>query len=414
MGKIACCRKNCMKKTFFLTIVIATLSSTSSISKAETIAALIEDRLERALLQYKWMAESLQDCPELLPRSIDADGNLLTTQSGGWVSGFLPGSLWYLYQYSNDSKYLDYAQLYAARIEKEKYNKGTHDLGFMLYCSFGNAYRMTGDSVYRDILLTGAESLSTRFNPLIGCIKSWDFNQAQWQFPVIIDNMMNLEFLFWASRTSGDPKYRDICISHADITMENHFRPDYSSYHVVSYDTVTGQVEKKNTHQGYADESAWARGQVWGLYGYVVMYRETQDFQYLEQAKNIAAFLLHHPNLPTDKIPYWDFNAPNIPNALRDASSGAIMASALIELSEYVDRELAENYLSVAETQLRTLSSPEYFAEKGTNGNFILKHSVGHLPGNSEVDVPLTYADYYYIEALMRYKVLLDNKKTYF
>jgi uncharacterized protein YyaL (SSP411 family) len=221
--------------------------------------------------------------------------------------------------------------------------------------------------------------------------------------------MMNLEFLFWASRASGDPKYRDICISHADVTMKNHFRPDYSTYHVVSYDTITGMAEAKNTFQGYADETAWARGQAWGLYGFTVMYRETKDAKYLEQAKQIAAFMLNHPNLPADKIPYWDFNAPDIPNALRDASAGAVMASALIELSGYVDTALAKEYLDVAEIQLRTLSSPEYFAEKGTNGNFILKHSVGNLPHNSEIDVPLSYADYYYIEALLRYRGLLTK-----
>jgi hypothetical protein len=305
---------------------------------------------------------------------------------------------------------LEYAKNYTARIEKEKYNKGTHDLGFMLYCSFGNGFRLTGDSAYQSIMLTGAESLVSRFNPLIGCIKSWDHNGDKWQFPVIIDNMMNLEFLFWASKVTGDPKYRNICISHADKTIENHFRPDYSTYHVVSYDTITGLAEKKNTHQGYADESAWARGQAWGLYGFVVTYRETQDPKYLEQAKHIAAFILNHPNLPADKIPYWDFNAPDIPDAKRDASAGAIIASALIELSGYADETLAKSYLEVAKTQIRTLSSPKYFAQKGTNGNFILKHSVGHLLGNSEVDVPLTYADYYYIEALLRLRALKNTK----
>jgi hypothetical protein len=251
--------------------------------------------------------------------------------------------------------------------------------------------------------------LFSRFNPITGCIRSWDHNQDKWQYPVIVDNMMNLEFLFWASKESGDPKYRDICISHADVTMKHHYRPDYSSYHVVSYDPESGQPEVKNTHQGYSDESAWARGQIWGFYGYVVMYRETKDTKYLEHAKNIAAFLLNHPNMPEDKIPYWDFDAPTIPHALRDASAGAIMASALIELSGYVDAALAKTCLDVAETQIRTLSTPEYFTETGTYGNFILKRGVGHIPGNSEIDVPLTYGDYYYIEALLRYKALKNK-----
>ncbi|GHT44014.1 glucuronyl hydrolase [Bacteroidia bacterium] len=380
--------------------------SCTSGPKPESMNALIDDRLERSARQYEHMAASLVSQPDKLPRTIDGNGQLLTTSSRGWVSGFVPGTLWYLYQHSKKPELLEYARNYTARIEPEKDNKGTHDLGFMLYCSFGNGYRLTGDAAYASIMLTGAESLASRFNPLIGCIKSWDHNGDKWQFPVIIDNMMNLEFLFWASKASGNPEYKEICISHADKTLANHFRPDFSSYHVVSYDTITGQVEKKNTHQGYADETAWARGQSWGLYGYVVMYRETKDTKYLEQAKQIANFLVNHPNLPADKVPYWDFDAPNIPDAKRDASAGAIMASALIELSAYVEKPLAATYLNVAETQLRTLSSPEYFAEEGTNGNFILKHSVGHLPGNSEIDVPLTYADYYYIEALLRYRAL--------
>jgi len=390
-------------------IALAILVMASCQPKQEPMADLIKNRLDRSVAHYLSMAESLMDQPDQLPRSFNAEGKLVTSNSRWWCSGFVPGSLWYLYEYNQSAALLDYARNYTARVEGEKNNKGTHDLGFMLYCSFGNGYRLTGDTAYRSAMLVGAESLISRFNPTVGCIQSWNANR-NWQYPVIIDNMMNLEFLFWASEASGDPKYRDICISHADATIKHHFRPDYSTYHVVSFDPATGEVEKKNTHQGFADESAWARGQAWGFYGFVVMYRETKDPKYLEQAKNIAAFLLNHPNLPADKIPYWDFNAPDIPNTLRDASAGAIIASGLLELSGYVDADLAKKYLNVAETQIRTLSSPEYFAEAGTNGNFILKHSVGSLPGKSEVDVPLTYADYYYIEALLRYQSLINNQ----
>ena len=393
-----------VKKYHFATVLAVVLIASCQ-PKQEPMADLIKDRLDRSADHYLLMAESLLDHPDQLPRTFNAEGNLITSNSGWWCSGFVPGTLWYLYEYSQSATLLDNARNYTTRIEKEKYNKGTHDLGFMLYCSFGNGYRLTGDTAYRSIMLIGAESLASRFNPKIGCIQSWNANE-KWQFPVIIDNMMNLEFLFWSSKVSGNPKYRDICISHADVTMREHFRPDYSSYHVVSFDTTSGLPEKKNTHQGFSDESAWARGQAWGFYGFVVMYRETKDSKYLEQAKHIAAFLLNQPNLPADKIPYWDFNAPDIPSALRDASAGAIIASALIELSGYVDATLAKTYLDVAETQIRTLSSSEYFAEKGTNGNFILKHGVGHLRGKSEVDMPLTYADYYYIEALLRYQAL--------
>lgn len=391
-------------------LVSALLFACTPEKESESMDALIKDRLNRSIEHYELMAESLMDKPDQLPRTLDAEGKLETTGSGWWCSGFTPGTLWYLYEYSNSPKLLEYAKNYTARIEKEQYNASTHDLGFMLYCSFGNGLRLIGDTSYQHIMLNGAESLSTRFNPLIGCIQSWGANK-NWQFPVIIDNMMNLEFLFWASKVSDNPKYRDICISHADKTIENHFRPDYSSYHVISYDTITGQVEKKNTHQGFGDETAWARGQAWGFYGYVLMYRETKEPKYLEQAKNIAALLIHHPNMPEDMIPYWDFNAPDIPDSKRDASAAAVMASGLIELSQYVDDKLADEYLKVAEKQVRILSSAAYFAEKNTNGNFILMHSVGHLPGESEVDVPLTYADYYYVEALLRYRALLNNNE---
>ncbi|MDR2764655.1 MAG: glycoside hydrolase family 88 protein [Tannerella sp.] len=392
-----------MNKVSLFIVIAASVTAVSCRPKQETMEALISDRLDKAVQQYELMAASLADQPDQLPRTIDSGGKLLTTSSGGWVSGFVPGSLWYLYQYSASPVLLEYAKNYTERLEKEKFNRGTHDLGFMLYCSYGNGYRLTGDTAWRRVLLTGAESLASRFYPTVGCIQSWNSNE-KWQFPVIVDNMMNLEFLFWASRESGNPYYRDICLSHADVTIRNHFHPDGASFHVVSYDTITGQVEKKNTHQGFSDESAWGRGQAWGLYGFTVMYRETQDPKYLEQAERIARFILNHPNLPADKIPCWDFNAPDIPDAQRDASAGAIIASALIELSGYVDEALAKTFLETAETQIRTLSSPAYFAEKGTNGNFLLKHSVGSMPHKSEVDVPLTYADYYYIEALLRYK----------
>jgi len=224
---------------------------------------------------------------------------------------------------------------------------------------------------------------------------------------VIIDNMMNLELLCEATKMSGNASFYKIAVTHANTTIKNHFRPDYSSYHVVNYNAATGSVQQKKTAQGAADESAWARGQSWGLYGFTVMYRETKDKKYLEQANHIAQFNLSNPNLPADKIPYWDYNAPGIPNALRDASAGAIMASALLELCRYAEPALSKQYFQAAETILRSLCSKNYIAAAGTNGGFILEHSVGSLPAKSEVDVPLTYADYYFVEAMKRYKALV-------
>lgn len=225
--------------------------------------------------------------------------------------------------------------------------------------------------------------------------------------PGHFDNMMNLELLLWSATAFNEKEFKEIAVRHADTTMKNHYRDNFSCYHVVSYDTIDGTVEKKNTAQGYSDESTWARGQAWGLYGFTVMYRFTRENKYLQQAENIASFLLNHPNLPDDKIPFWDFDAPNIPDCPRDASAAAIICSALLELSNYVEKEKSNFYLSVAEKQISVLSSPQYRNALGNNGNFILKHSIGHMPNNTEVDAPLSYTDYYFIEALVRYKKLM-------
>jgi len=326
------------------------------------------------------------------------------SNSGWWCSGFYPGSLLYLYEETKDSVLYNEAMRMLQLLKKEQFNTHTHDLGFMMYCSFGNGIKINSDSAYREILLNSARSLSTRFNKTTGCIRSWDSKAGD--FLVIIDNMMNLKLLFWATQATNDSSFYKMAVTHANTTMKHHFRSDNSSYHVLNYDTATGLVKQKKTAQGFADESAWARGQAWGLYGFTETYRETKDKIYLEQAIKIAAFILSNPNLPANKIPYWDFNAAGIPNVLRDASAAAIMASALIELAGYVDIKKANEYLSVAETILTNLSTPEYRASAGTNGGFILKHSVGHLPNKTEVDVPLTYADYYYIEAMKRYSQL--------
>jgi len=327
------------------------------------------------------------------------------SNSGWWCSGFYPGTLLYLYEQTKDATLYKEAMRIDELLKKEQFNTGTHDLGFMMYCSFGNANRIAPQPEYKEILLNSAKSLSTRFNPTIGCIKSWDSKDPN-DFLVIIDNMMNLELLFWATRISGDSSFYKIAVTHANTTMRNHFRSDYSSYHVLNYNKETGTVKQKKTAQGFADESAWSRGQAWGLYGYTVMYRETRDKKYLDQANHIARFILSNPNLPGDKIPYWDFNATGIPHVLRDASAASIMASALIELSGYANALQAKEYMQATETILRSLSSSPYKAPAGANGGFIIQHCVGHLPQKSEVDVPLTYADYYFVEAMKRYKAL--------
>ncbi len=359
----------------------------------------VDNAVDTSTYQLKMMAEQIADSNKI-PRSIRND-KVRLEDLYDWTSGFFPGSLWYAYEFTKDDYYKNQAHKYTALLHDLREYKGTHDLGFMVYCSYGNEYRLTGDTTAIPVMIQTADNLAGRFNPVTKTIRSWDF--GDWMYPVIIDNMMNLELLFWASEYTGDDKYKNVAITHANTTMTEHYRPDFSSYHVIDYDTISGAARGKGTHQGYSDDSDWARGQAWGLYGYIVCYRFTKDAKYLDFAKNIAQFIME--NVKTeDLIPYWDYDAPDIPNAPRDASAAAITASALFELSTYGDAD--NKYFNYAETILKNLSSANYLAKKGDNKGFILMHSVGHLPANSEIDTPLNYADYYYMESLKRYKDL--------
>lgn len=406
-----------MKSLLSLTfgcLLLATLFSCAAQKSApakddEALINSFQQNYTDAVAQYKLLAKNLP--AGKFPKTYFPKTNQYEfSGSDWWCSGFYPGTLLYLYERTGDKASYAEALRMLQLLEKEKFNTSTHDLGFMMFCSFGNANRIEPKPEYKEILLTSAKSLSTRFNATAGVIKSWDSKPGD--FLVIIDNMMNLELLFWATRVSGDSSFYNIAVTHANTTMKNHFRPDNSSYHVINYHPQTGAVQEKRTAQGAADESAWARGQAWGLYGYTATYRDTKDQKYLDQADKIAQFILHHPNMPADKIPYWDFNAPGIPNALRDASAAAIMASALLELSQYVDAKKSKEYLGAARTMLQSLSSPRYKAEVGTNGGFLLQHGVGHLPKGTEVDVPLTYGDYYFVEAMMRLEALNQRGKA--
>ena len=404
------------KKLFLLTSLLAVLGTAAANAQPtdEPMAQVVERGLNRAARQSLILAEAMKDQQGALPRTFEK-GVLKTVSYDYWVSGFFPGVLWMLYEDTGNAEMRRFAEMYTERVEPAKRMKNTHDLGFMLYNSFGQGYRLTGNKHYLDVINEGTQSLLTRWNEKIGVMKSWQ-SSARWQYPVIIDNMMNLEMLCFMSREFSDRKYERIAEKHAQTTIKNHFRDDFSTFHVVSYDTITCQPHAKNTSQGFSDDSSWARGQAWGFYGFTMMYRETLNPIYLEQARKIGQFLMNHPHLPEDKIPYWDYDAPGIPEPgkksdapapVRDASAAAIMASALIELSQLDPSELAPKWLELAEKQLRTLSSPEYLAEEGELGGFIIKHGVGHHQAGVEVDVPLAYTDYYYVEALRRMKQLL-------
>ena len=277
-----------------------------------------------------------------------------------------------------------------------------HDLGFEVWCSYGNAYRLTGDQTYIPEIEEAAALLATRYSPTVGAIRSW--NNPHKGFRVIIDNMMNLELLEEASKMFVCDSLDRIARTHANTTMQNHFREDYTCWHLVNYVDEDGSVRRKHTVQGYSDDSAWARGQAWALYGYTMMYRETGMQEYLQQAVNVGNMIL--PYLPEDGVTYWDFNDPAIPDTYRDASAAAVMASAYLELSGYVVEKQKREYKETAEKIIRTLASDDYLCSPGECHGFLLKHSVGSIPHGSEIDVPLTYADYYFLEALIRYKNL--------
>lgn len=394
----------------------------------------IKENMEFAAKQYKIMLQTPpqgKDGKGIMPHSTRKDGTTAKASIYMWTSGFFPGSLWYISEYLNDKSLQDSALVYTNKMEPIKSFTDNHDIGFMMYCSYGNAERFNPKPEYKDILVESARSLCTRFRPKAGVIQSWNgfrswHGDKVYDFPVIIDNMMNLELLFYASKVTGDDSFKKIAISHAENTMKNQVRKDYSCFHIVYYDKETGKPIKGETSQGYSDNSAWSRGQAWGIYGFTMCYRETKDSRFLKTAQKMADFYLDHPNLPSDKVAWWDFNANqpgytpgirsnanNVVINYRDASAAACTASALLELSTYTKGELSKKYFEGAKNILHSLGSKKYRAKLGENGNFILMHSTGAIPQNSEIDVPLTYADYYFIEALHRYDKLLNNKSIF-
>lgn len=390
-------------------VLLVTMAAVVSCNRKESMEDLTARVFERAAVQMAAMdvaldsASALNPDKAIYPRSINKDGSLMTSHYKWWCSGFYPGSLWYVYEYTGDERYKELALKYQAGLEPLRFRKDDHDIGFQLMCSYGNCLRLTGNQECVPVLIDGANSLATRFDPEVGCTRSWSF--GKWSFPVIIDNMMNMELLLKATEIGGDEHLKNVAIAHARTTMKNHFRDDKSCFHLVDYDPETGAVVGKQTVQGYADNSAWARGQAWAIYAYPMIYRFTNDREMLDHAMAIAEYLL--PRVPVDGIPYWDYDAPDIPEDVRDASAAAVMACGLIELSTYVDAEKAARYLAVAEKSLRTLASDEYLAAEGELYGFLLKHSTGNKNRDQEVDVPLTYADYYFLEALMRWQKLV-------
>ncbi len=386
-------------------------------SSGKTYEEIRQKTIDTAEVQFGKIGNLYQS--KLIPRSLDKNDDLIKVNPYDWTSGFYGGSLWYMYELTKDSKWKDKAVAYTEILDTIQWYSGNHDVGFMINCSYGNGYRLGAKEHYKEVLINAAESLSKRFNSNVGLIKSWNYREAwdgvtEWFYPVIIDNMMNLELLFEASAFSGNDKYRDIAVIHADNTMRDHYRSDFSSYHVVDYDTIMGHVLDKATCQGFADNSSWARGQAWGLYGYVITYRATKDKKYLDFAINIADYMMNHPSIPEDNIPYWDYHIDvdgyvaewdyqeGVDYFYRDVSAATITASALIELATYVQQDASDQYVNYAREIITNVSTPNYMATNDEDNFFLLKHSVGSMPHGGSVDRPANYADYYFLEALVR------------
>jgi len=382
-------------------------------AKIETKTELINRVFAFSEKQYDSLIHRIENNKPLLqPRGVTEDGDLRLKPFQDWTSGFFPGALWYIYKNNTSEKWKNYAMKFTEALDSVKYITNSHDLGFMLNCSFGNGYLQTKNLAYKEVIVKGASSLITRYRPVIGTIQSWDttpdmgwISKRGWDTPVIVDNMMNLDLLYRAFEYSKDSAFYKIATQHAKTTLQHHFRDNYSSFHVVDYDAKTGEVRSRQTAQGYIDSSSWARGQAWGLYGFTQTYKNTKDTLFLNQAKGIANYIMTSTKIPEDHIPFWDYDAPKIPNEPRDASAAAITASALLTLQEFVP-EKREEMLAYATQILRRLSTDDYLAAYGENQGFILKHSVGNIHTGEENDKPLNYADYYFLEALSKWKII--------
>ena len=399
-----------MKKYLIFAISVIAVSAAAFLPSCSSLenrklSKVIDGAFDNASVQLKYLIDECEERDTVrIPMTLRPDGTVKFVRTTSWVSGFFPGTLWYMYEFTGDEYWAEHARMHTEILSDIQYNTESHDVGFMVYCSYGNGLRLKGTEGYEGVIVNAAKSLCSRFQEGAGIIRSWDWGAKRgWTCPVIIDNMMNLELLFRASEITKDSTYFKVAVSHADKTLANHFRPDYSTWHMVDYNPETGEIIGKHTVQGYADDSAWARGQSWALYGYTMAYRFTGYQRYLDQAVHVADFLIHHPNLPEDGVPYWDYNAPDIPDAPRDAAAAAVMASGLYELYTFTGNK---EYLSYADKIVNTLSTPAFTAEQGTNHGFLLMHSVTNLPKGEDVDKPLNYTDYYYLEAMLRRRAL--------
>ena len=405
-----------MRSIRTMALVVAAVVSASSYAatktKQETFSA--DSQMEYCVGKVRTALSQLRDGEgkydyTMMPRNI-LDGktwNCRKAKPEEWCSGFWPGVLWMAYKASGDEEIRSAAEGYTKALDfvatRQAYD---HDLGFITINSWLKGIEALGDKApehYRRTALAAADSLATLYNPKVGTILSWPRHVKDYGgHNTIMDNMINLELLFWASRNGGSRLLHDIAVSHATTTMKHHFRPDGSCYHVAVYDTLTGDFLRGQTHQGYADYSMWARGQSWAIYGYTMVYKYTRDPLFLAFAQKVTdIYLKRLQETSNDLIPRWDMDDLR-PDAPKDASAACVVASALLDLGDYIGGWRGKYYHDMAIRMLAQLSTDRYLSNN-INSSFLL-HSTGHHPAGSEIDASIIYADYYYIEAIGKLK----------
>lgn len=336
------------------------------------------------------------------PDAASKDLEYRLTDNHGWTTSFWTGMLWLAYYYSKDNKYKDAASKHIESFRQryiDRYDFETHDLGFLYSLSCVSAYKLTGDEAAKDLAIKAADELIGRFKEKGQFIQAWGDKNDRTAYRLIIDCMMNLPLLYWASEVTGNNKYYDAAYAHAKTTMDVIIRDDYSTYHTFYFDPDTGEKDKGITAQGYSDSSCWARGQAWSVYGTALSYRYTSDDSFMMHNKKLAEYFLNR--LPYDLVPYWDLIFTD-GDEERDSSSAAILACGLLESSKYIDDDnIKEIYISAAKGMVNSLTD-NYLSGKPEEKSGLIKHSVYSKPGGNGVDEFCIWGDYYYLEALLR------------
>jgi unsaturated chondroitin disaccharide hydrolase len=393
-----------MNKPFSIFIFLMLLVLSCNTSKSTNQEYIEKEIKEHAEFQLNFLLQQanseLRDGNVLFPRSF-INNHIEFVQGTECNSGFFPGILWQMYRLTEDESWKNEAEKFTNILQQVQFNNNKLDSCYNLMASFGLGYQLTQDQELRETLIQAAKMMASRFNEKVGSIRSWNSDGDQQDFRVSIDNLMNLELLFWAWNETGETVFYNIACSHANNTIKNQFRTDYSTWHVVNYDSITGEVRGKTNQYESSAESCYSLSQAKALYGFTMIYRETKESKYLKQAEKIADFILNHSNLPDNSIPYREFSAPGMQDEVRDVKAAAIMASALLELSEYLP-DNTNQYRSVADIILRSLSSDHYLNKKREAGGFLLKQTAGSKLNDKDIDMASIYTDYYFLEALVK------------